>query len=71
MGNLKLINPQFVQWASEKIVFSVNFFNKKSLMKYRMNTISVGMDQLHATSFFDTFKRVILTNAEFSLLNIE
>jgi len=71
MGNLHLINPRFVEWASKISVFSVNFFSRINLMKYRRNTISVGREQLYnTTGIFDAFKQVILTSTKLSSLKI-
>ena len=72
MGNLHLINPRFVEWASKISVFSVNFFNKRNLTMYRRNAISVGREQLYQIpNLFGVFKQAILANTDLCLLKIE
>ena len=64
MGKLHLIDPKFVEWASKLMVFSVNFFRKENLIRYRRNAIKVGMEQLHKNeSLSNAFKESVLKDS--------
>ena len=72
MGKLHLIDLAFIRWASTLMVFTVNFFSKSNLIKYRRNTITVGMEHLHKNeSIYNAFKEAISNNDMLSMLNLD
>ena len=57
-GKLHLIHPKFIHWSSNMIVFIVNFFTDANMIKYRRETVRVGLKQLKKeVAIFDAFKQ--------------
>ena len=61
-GKLHLIHPTFVEWASELILFAMNFFTDLKMIKHRRETVDVAAQHLKDNkSLFFSFREAALS----------